>query len=197
MATLATKRRGLCNLFLVFTACYAGGVTSAEQVYYDGLMAKAAGRIYNTDFVWENPEREFFEDELAHLAARTDALEAMICDALTVGHSVLGAELLVYYKLDGCIEPLRARLLEPGRFYGWEGTAGLPNNHLHDNQYPYHHRYFGALEALFDPRKLREGLALSQNETRELRMMAADPSSEHYEWAQWLLYRLNISVDQN
>lgn len=155
-------------------------------------FAKAAEAIFNGDFVWGNTEKTFSQDELDTLKQYPDDVERLICAALNGGNSVVGAELMAYFDLKGCFNMLRFRVLEPGRYYGWEGTPDSDDAHLSDHQYVYHSRYLAALADLFDGEDLMTILALKSREIAFLEELANMDGNSHREWAQWMLYKLGI-----
>ena len=156
------------------------------------VFAKASVLIFNGDFTWESPEREFTEFELAILGENLEAVDEMICAALNVGNSVVGAELMAHFEAKRCLLLLRSRFLRPGTYYGWEGGDSGDLGHLSDRHYVYHSRYIEALQAMFPNQNLVVALSFTDREIDRLKTIASSDNSRHRGWAQWMIHRLML-----
>ena len=156
------------------------------------LIARSATCIYYPHFDSNTPSEMFNKQELITLADHTKQLNIMIRDALGRGNSVCGAYFSQMFGLEQNLDLLRYHVLEPGRFYGWEGLyQGSDDPYLSDEQYVYDSKYIPAIESLAG-KNIRDFMNLSKLEKDKLRSIANDPDHESHEWAVWLGKKLDV-----
>jgi hypothetical protein len=157
------------------------------------LFADAAACIYYPYFDAPTIEEGFDSNELEVLARFTTQLNSMIRDALGRGDSICGAYFTEFFRLEQNLDLLRAQVLTPDRFYGWEGEYGSGDSpEFSDDQYVYDSKYIRVIESLTGG-PIESFMTLSSREKSQLLIIANDPSHESHEWALWILRKLNVS----
>lgn len=136
----------------------------------------------------------FNDSEIEFLARHSHRVNLMIRDALDRGDSICGAHFSKQFGLAQNLDLLRARIIKPGRFYGWEGSYDPADDpHLSDNQYVYHSTYVAVAESLAG-KAIHQIIILDDGEKSELLSIARDPDRASHEWALWLLKKLHVPL---
>ena len=157
-------------------------------------MAKAKKHIFDPDFLAPEPTAIFNLRELAILNENLEVVSEMIQQALEKQNSVVGADLVAYFKLQKNFLALRKRLLIPGYMYGWDGENS-EENRLSDHQYVFHTRYVAAIEKLKGA-KLHQVIVLTTKESEALNKRYFDLKDSHnlqgFYWVKWIMLKLKI-----
>jgi hypothetical protein len=159
-------------------------------------FAKSAQHVYGADWVgYGDPVSSVFsQEDLGILSRHLVPLESMIVTALGLQESVWGAKLAGHFGLASALPLLRAHLLTPRRFYGWEGPDySTLEAYLEDNQFPYGMAYLEAVEALTG-KPLDLAVRLTQAELDQLESLAKNRDSEFCYWALWMQRKLKIQA---
>ncbi|MCB1051700.1 MAG: hypothetical protein H6510_16490 [Acidobacteria bacterium] len=179
--------RMLLMFSLLFSWLGWSQVPTAQSQEVAQVLSQAALYIFDSDFVMESPENQFTPRQLEIMEQNKEALLPMIEAALGRQESVGGSELLAQFHWTELNHLVRARLLNPGRAYGWEGSTDL----LDDRQFVFHNRYLIALQKLYGPH-FHSKLALTEAEKDELFTLSHSKDSQHCEWAIWLMRKLEL-----
>ena len=184
-------------IFVAFALLYSFAIRSSAQSEHEAgevahLIAEAATCIFYPHFDAVTPERMFDKRELELLENYAQQINVMIRAALGIGDSVCGAYFSQRFGLQENLDLLRYHILEPQRFYGWEGSFRADGQQIYaDDQYVYTSQYIPVAESLAGV-PIEEFIELTEREEAGIRSIANDPGHESYEWALWMLRKLEI-----
>lgn len=182
---------------IVFATFYCFAMSASAQNQHEAdeiadLIANAALCIYYPHFDAVTPEAMFDQRELEILESYVEPINVMIRAALGIGDSVCGAYFSQRFGLTQNLDLLRWHILEPGQFYGWEGSFRADGTHIYaDEQYVYDSKYIAVAESLAG-KPIYEVIQLTDDERAKILRIARDTSHESYEWALWILRKLRI-----
>ena len=129
-----------------------------------------------TEFTEQVLLNRFDSKELDKLARFTTQLNLMIRDALGRGDSICGAYFTEYFGLEQNLDLLRAQVLTPDRFYGWEGEYELGDDpEFSGDQYVYDSKYISVIESLTGG-PIERFMTLTSQEKTQILQIANDPS---------------------
>jgi hypothetical protein len=185
----------LAGLIAVFAMSCPFAVVTEAQTEHEAdemayLIAEAATCIFYPHFDAVTPDEMFDERELEILESYTDQINVMIRAALGIGDSICGAYFSQLFGLQQNLDLLRWHILEPGRFYGWEGSYRADGEHIYsDEQYVYTSKYIPVAESLAGE-SIEDIIRLTDQEKERILSIANDANHESYEWALWILRKL-------
>lgn len=187
----------LPGFLFVSATLYSFAMSASAQNEHDAeevarLIAEAAVCIFYPHFDAVTPEEMFDERELEILESYTNQMNVIIRGALGIGDSVCGAYFSQRFGLKENLDLLRYHILEPGRFYGWEGSYRADGQHIYaDDQYVYDSKYIAVAESLAGE-PIRDIIQMTDAEEARILSMANDANHESYEWALWILHKLGV-----
>ena len=187
----------LPGFLAVFATFYSFSILTEAQTEHEAdevarLVADAATCIFYPHFDAWTPDAMFDERELEILEDYADQINVMIREALGRGDSVCGAYFSQRFDMLQNLDLLRWHILEPGRFYGWEGSYRADGEHIYeDRQYVYGSKYISVAESLAGE-PVKDFIDLTDAERARILSIANDTSHESYEWALWILRKLEV-----
>lgn len=180
----------LAMFYLFAKPASAQNDNEADEIAH--LVADAAVCIFYPHFDAVTPENMFDERELEILEHYAQQINVMIREALGTGDSVCGAYFSQRFGLKQNLDLLRYHILEPGRFYGWEGSYRADGEQIYaDEQYVYHSKYIAVAESLAGE-PIKDIIQLTDQEEAKILSIANDANHESHEWALWLLRKLEV-----
>lgn len=181
----------------VFATFYSIAVLTEAQNEHEAdeiarLITDAATCIFYPHFDAWTPDVMFDERELEILEDYKDQVNVMIQEALGRGDSVCGAYFSQRFGLQQNLDLLRWHILEPGKFYGWEGSYRADGEHIYeDRQYVYGSKYISVAESLAGE-AVKDFIDLTDAEEARILGIANDADHESHEWALWILRKLEV-----